>query len=92
MPPDTLVVDASKVRLVCEITSSNPANDRVYKMHFYAAAGIPWYLLVDPDPVTLSLYRLKRGHYFEHATAKPGETLTLTEPVAAGLDTAALDA
>jgi Uma2 family endonuclease len=92
VPPDTLVIDASLVRLVCEITSTNAASDRVYKMHFYAAAGIPWYLLVDPDPLTLNLYRLKRGHYFEHATAKPGEVLTLTEPVAAELDTAALDA
>ncbi|GIH12649.1 Uma2 family endonuclease [Rugosimonospora africana] len=64
---------------------------RVLKMHYYAVAGIPWYLLVGSDPVTLTLYRLDGDHYVQHASAKPGETLTLTEPVAAELDTAALD-
>ncbi len=53
--PDTLVLDARLLRLVCEITSTNAATDRVLKMHYYAVAGIPWYLLVDPEPVTLRL-------------------------------------
>lgn len=88
---DTLVLDGAGVRLVCEVTSSNAAADRVLKMHYYAVAGIPWYLLVDPDPVTLTLYRLDGDHYVQDASAKPGEILTLTEPVAAELDPAALD-
>jgi Uma2 family endonuclease len=90
VPPDTVIVEASLLRLVCEITSTNPANDRVLKMHYYAAAGIQWYLLVDPDPLVLRLYRLDAERYVEHATAKSGETLALTEPVNAVLDTAAL--
>lgn len=86
VPPDTLVVEARLLGLICEITSTNAATDRVLKMHYYAVAGIPWYLLVDPDPVTLRLYRLDGDKYVEEASAGPGETLRLTEPVAATLD------
>jgi Uma2 family endonuclease len=86
------VLDGAEVRLVCEITSTNAATDRVLKMHYYAVAGIPWYLLVDPDPVTLSLFRLDGNRYVEHALAKPGETLSLTEPVVAELGPTALEA
>src|SRR5215475_12991336 len=47
--PTGLVLDASNVLLVCEITSpSNAAADRLLKMHYYAEAGIEWYLLIDP--------------------------------------------
>ena len=90
VPPDTLVVEASLLRLVCEITSTNAANDRVLKMHYYAAAGIRWYLLVDPDPLMLRLYRLDGDSYVENSAAKFGETLTLTEPIEAAIDTALL--
>jgi Uma2 family endonuclease len=90
VPLDTLVVEAAMLRLVCEITSTNAANDRVLKMHYYAAAGIPWYLLVDPDPLVLRLYRLDGDRYVEHSSAKFGEALTLTEPVDAVLDTSRL--
>jgi Uma2 family endonuclease len=84
------LMEARDIALICEITSTNAATDRVLKMHYYATARIPWYLLVDPDPVILALYRLEGGHYVEHALAKPGEILTLTEPVAADLDPASL--
>src|SRR5437879_5113794 len=36
--PDTLVLDARDIDLICEITSTNAATDRVLKMHYYAAA------------------------------------------------------
>lgn len=81
---DELVIEASAVRLVCEIISpSNAAADKVLKMHYYAAAGIPWYLLVEQDTGTLHLYRLSGSHYVEHSVTKPGDTLHLTEPVTA---------
>jgi Uma2 family endonuclease len=88
------VTDAADVRLICEITSpSNAGVDRVLKMQLYATAGIPWYLLAEQDSLeglTLRLFQLNDGHYVEHAVAKPGDTLQITEPFAVNLDPAAL--
>ncbi|MGW0436348.1 Uma2 family endonuclease [Micromonospora sp. NPDC003197] len=79
---DELVIDASDVRLVCEILSpSNAAADKVLKMHYYAVAGIPWYLLVEQDTGTLHRYRLDGQHYIEESVTTPGQTLHLTDPV-----------
>ncbi len=89
--PDTLVVEARHVELVCEITSTNAATDRVLKMHYYAVAGIPWYLLVDPRPLRLSLFRLDGDKYVEEAGAVPGEPLLFTAPIVTELDPASLD-
>jgi Uma2 family endonuclease len=81
---DELVVDASAVRLVCEIISpSNAATDRVLKMHYYAAAGIEWYLLIEQETGTLHLHRRHHSHYKEQSVTKPGQVLELTEPVRA---------
>ncbi len=88
---DELVIDASAVSLVSEIISaSNAATDKVTKMHYYAAAGIPWYLLVDPVAGSFHLYRLTGSTYAEHATATVGEPLELTDPVVATIDPAEL--
>jgi len=86
--PDQPVVDASAVKLLCEIVSpGNPASDRVIKMHYYAEAGIPWYLLVEQEPeLTLQLLRLEDDHYVEHAVGRPGTPLRMTEPVTVDLD------
>jgi Uma2 family endonuclease len=85
--PDEMVAEASAVSLVCEITSpSNAGTDRILKMHYYAEAGIPWYLLIDPDPVTLSLYRLEGDRYVAHAQAGPGEVPSLTQPLLVQID------
>ena len=78
------MIDAGAVRLVCEIVSpSNASADKVLKMHYYAEAGIPWYLLVEQDTGALHLYRLADRHYVEHSVTRPGEVLRLAEPVAA---------
>jgi Uma2 family endonuclease len=92
--PREAVIDASSVRLICEITSpSNAANDRLLKMHHYAEAGIPWYLLIDTDPeVILRLFRLEDGHYLRHGEGRAGHPLRITEPITVDIDPATLDA
>lgn len=88
---DEPVVDASAVRLVCEILSpSNGATDKVLKMHYYAAAGIPWYLLVDPSDGAMRLLALDGETYREHSAAAPGVPLRLTGPVTVSIDPAEL--
>lgn len=88
-----LVVDASSVELVCEITSpSNAATDRVLKMHYYSEANIPWYLLIEPRPdLSMKLFRLQGGKYVPAAEASHGETLRMTEPFEVELDAAGLE-
>jgi Uma2 family endonuclease len=86
-----VVIDASAVLLACEVTSpSNAATDRVLKMHYYAEAGIPWYLLVEQDTATLHLFRLTGSTYAEHAVTPAGAVLHLREPVSADIDPAEL--
>lgn len=86
----TTVTEGRDVRLVCEITSTNAATDRVLKMHYYAVAGIPWYLLVEPAEPTLLLHRLDGDRYILDQEAKPGHRLRLSEPVEADIDPADL--
>ncbi|WP_436520188.1 Uma2 family endonuclease [Actinoplanes sp. HUAS TT8] len=86
---DTMA-DAGQVVLVGEVASPESAgNDRILKMMLYAAAGIEWYLLVEPegDTVTSRLFRLTGDHYTEHAG---GERLVATEPFPFELDAEAL--
>jgi Uma2 family endonuclease len=46
---DTKIVEVADVLLIGEVTSPGRANwDREEKRSHYAAARIPWYLLVDP--------------------------------------------
>ncbi|MEU4162281.1 Uma2 family endonuclease [Actinoplanes sp. NPDC026670] len=88
---DDRVTDASAVQLICEVVSpSNASADTVQKMRYYAEAGIPWYLLIDPRSETFHLFRLDGDRYTEHAKAAPGELLELTEPVVATIDPADL--
>lgn len=78
------IIDADAVLLVCEIVSpSNASADRVLKMHYYAAAGIPWYLLVEQETATLHLYELAGDTYREHSVTKAGQELRLTMPMSA---------
>ena len=70
--------------LVCEIISpSNAATDKVLKMHYYAAARIEWYLLIEQETLTMYLYQRQGGRYVERSVTKAGEVLELSEPVRA---------
>ena len=80
------VIDARSVRLVGEIVSpTNAAIDEVLKKHYYATAGIPWYLLIEQDTGALHLHELVGNHYVERSVTKVGEALRLTDPVDATL-------
>jgi Uma2 family endonuclease len=83
---DGLYLDASAVRLVCEITSpSNATNDRLVKMAYYAEAGIPWYLLIEQETAALHLYELAESSYVLRSLTGPGEVLNLGRPLVAAI-------
>ncbi len=85
------VIDAGAVRLICEIVSpSNASADKVLKMHYYAAAQIEWYLLVEQETGALRLYQLSGGRYIERTVAEPGDVFRMTEPLTATIDPGAL--
>jgi hypothetical protein len=61
---DHPVVEADAVRLVCEVVSpASAVLDRVLKMHGYAAAGIPCYLVAEPDCGALQSHELRGDTY-----------------------------
>ena len=56
---------------VCEVISPGTARiDRAVKMPVYAAQGVNWLWLVDPDIRTLEVYRLSEGHWLLEGTWK----------------------
>jgi Uma2 family endonuclease len=89
--PDSAVTDAREVVLIGEIVSGrNKARDRLVKMNLYAAAGIGWYLLVEPGspgPLTLELFELRGEHYVRRSKASEGETLVSDAPFDINVDT-----
>jgi Uma2 family endonuclease len=61
--PQTAHIDVAP-DWVCEVRSpSTGALDRKIKMPKYAAAGVPWMWLVDPDAQLLEVFRLEEGQY-----------------------------
>ncbi|MBU2664613.1 Uma2 family endonuclease [Actinoplanes bogorensis] len=81
-----LFAEASGIALVAEVGSPHTTCvDRLLKRHLYAAAGIDWYLLVEPAlpdwaTVTVRLLHREGDQYVEAAVAQPGETLVSAEP------------
>ena len=70
---DAPVVEASSVRLVCEVVSAGSAAvDRAMKMYCYAAAGIPWYLLAEQEYNALYSYVLSGGVYVQDSVMHLG--------------------
>jgi Uma2 family endonuclease len=84
---DGEVLATEEIFLVGEILSpSNATIDRVTKMHYYAEAGIGWYLLVDPDGPTMNLFRLVDGKYVVHAAGAPRIPMQFPEPLSVEVD------
>ncbi|MGC9541974.1 Uma2 family endonuclease [Streptomyces sp. UG1] len=82
--------DPSAVLLVAEVTSnSTAARDREKKMHGYARAGIPVYLLIDREESEVVVYSEPSGdEYTQNPKYKLGLTVPLPAPLGFELDTA----
>ncbi len=76
------------VTLVLEVTSTKPKADRETKRHAYARGGVPYYLLVDRQESSITLFS-DPGHddYRQHCTVAFGKPLTLPAPFSFDLDT-----
>ncbi|MGW5634545.1 Uma2 family endonuclease [Streptomyces sp. NPDC003832] len=86
-------IPAALAELVVEVTSrSNARHDRISKPAAYAAAGIPFYLLVDrwaPEGPSATLYGEPDGDVYRLlSVAKFGESLKLPAPFDVVIDTA----
>ncbi|MER7482203.1 Uma2 family endonuclease [Streptomyces sp. NPDC126510] len=75
------------VTMVLEVTFTRPEIDRVAKRRCYARGGIPFYLLVDRDTSSTTLFTEPDGDYLRSRTAAFGRSLTLPNPFAFDLDT-----
>ncbi|MFF6874478.1 Uma2 family endonuclease [Streptomyces sp. NPDC012474] len=79
------------VTMVLEVTFTRSDIDRVTKRRCYARGGIPFYLLVDRDASSVTLFTgLEKNDYGLLSTTTFGGPLTLPEPFAFDLDTADL--
>jgi Uma2 family endonuclease len=65
---DQPLVKAADVKLVVEVVApATAAVDHTLKMTGYADAGIPWYLLVEPESHALRGHFLVEGRYVERS-------------------------
>jgi len=90
----TAAEQCGAIAMVAEVTSPNSAdtvyNDRTVKPKQYAKGGIPFYLLVDQELVSWTLFGLAEGwqRYQVAAEGKYDETIPLPEPFGFTIDTA----
>ncbi|MGK9459764.1 Uma2 family endonuclease [Streptomyces sp. G6] len=88
--------DPAGALMVVEVTSydsDTDRRDRHEKPTAYGQAGIPVYLLIDPEACTLSVHShpdRQVGGYRHVRVAKFGETVILPDPVGIQLDTEVL--
>ncbi|WP_369234486.1 Uma2 family endonuclease [Streptomyces sp. R21] len=82
--------EPSGVVLVAEVTSASTADrDRDKKIHGYARAGIPVYLLIDREEGEVTVYSAPSGDdYAQGPKCKLGLTVQLPAPLGFELDTA----
>ncbi|MFC8239730.1 Uma2 family endonuclease [Streptomyces chartreusis] len=82
--------DPASVLLVAEVTSTSTAErDRAKKIHGYARAGIPVYLLIDREEGEITVYSDPSGDaYTQNPKYKLGLAVPLPEPLGFELDTA----
>lgn len=74
--------------MTVEVTSTRPDKDRGPKRRGYAAAGIPFYLLVDRTEGTVTRYgEPADGDYRQDVRVLFGKELDLPEPFSFSLDT-----
>ncbi len=80
--------DNDAIVMVVEVTSSRATQDRQAKRTGYARAGIPFYLLVDRDERTVTLFSGTDRTDYRHTDQVPfGKSLPLPEPFEIELDT-----
>ncbi|MGW2701486.1 Uma2 family endonuclease [Streptomyces sp. NPDC001340] len=81
--------DPSAVLLVAEVTSHSTADrDRDKKIHGYARAGIPVYLLIDREAGEVTVHSKPSGaDYAKAPKYKLGQTVPLPAPLGFDLDT-----
>ncbi|MFC8517628.1 Uma2 family endonuclease [Streptomyces sp. NPDC057257] len=82
--------DPSPALLVAEVTSTSTADrDREKKIHGYARAGIPVYLLIDREEAEVTVYSEPSGdNYTQNPKYKLGLAVPLPAPLDFELDTA----
>ncbi|MCY1141143.1 Uma2 family endonuclease [Actinoplanes sp. Pm04-4] len=89
-------VEAADTVMVGEVT--RPGADYAgtpTRIELCAAAGIPWFLLTQPESpehkaVSVRLFKLREGRYLEHASAGPGQLFVTKDPFPFRLRTADL--
>jgi Uma2 family endonuclease len=80
--------DPVGVVMTVEVTSTNPNRDRDQKRRGYAAAGIPFYLLVDRTKGEVTLFSDPSGEDYREDVRVPfGKSIDLPAPFGFTLDT-----
>ncbi|MFE1308388.1 Uma2 family endonuclease [Streptomyces sp. NPDC058755] len=81
--------EATGILLVAEVTSTSTADrDRDKKIHGYARAGIPVYLLIDREAGEVTVHSKPSGaDYAKAPKYKLGQTVPLPAPLGFDLDT-----
>lgn len=90
LQPDLVVATLEQIRdegvvgapvLAVEILSpSTRRRDLVTKLDILQRSGCPHYWVLDPDDVSLRVWRLVDGRYALHAHARRDQQVSLTEP------------